>query len=61
MASSKDPDRTGHYHDKGQKDASKGNYNPPGTSLGPLTNSERDNKQVKSYDKGWRHTKDQKK
>jgi len=51
-----------HYHNKGQEDASKGDYNPPNSGLGNVIGGWTDKEidEIKSYKEGWRHTKDQK-
>jgi len=55
----------GHYHNRGQEDASKGEYNPPSEGMPIITDlagrSDRDIEDRKEYNEGWRNTKDQKK
>lgn len=58
-------DRDEHYHNKGQSDASKGDYKPPYEPMPVIgdifgTPSKQDIEDNKSYRAGWRHTKDQK-
>jgi len=45
-------------HEKGEKDAAKGKYDPPGSAFFPDPYS---NEEKESYRKGWRNNKDQKK
>jgi hypothetical protein len=56
-----------YYHNKGQEDASEGDYDPPGGNsivhdFGNMLfgTSDKEIEDRKEYDKGWRHTKDQK-
>lgn len=60
-----DKEKSTHYHNRGQEDASIGRYDPPYPAPPVfeelISRTDQQIQDRKDYNEGWRHTKDQKK